>query len=92
MIVRILAEGQYQLPSAQLDSLNEIDNQVVDAVAANDQKKFQQFFDRMLNLVRDKGESLPPDVIAESQIILPQPDTTIEEARSLFTGEGLIPG
>ncbi len=91
MIVRILSEGQYQLPSAQLDSLNDLDNKVVDAVAAEDPKEFQQLFGRMLKLVREQGEPLPPDIISESQIILPAPDTTMDEARSLFSGEGLIP-
>ncbi|MBI2864312.1 MAG: hypothetical protein HYX94_07080 [Chloroflexi bacterium] len=92
MIVRILTEGQFQLPGAQLDKLNDLDNQVVDAVAAYDGKQFHHLFDQMLELVRDKGEPLPPELIAESQVILPAPDTTLDEARSLFTGEGLIPG
>ncbi|MDO8670851.1 MAG: hypothetical protein Q7O66_05405 [Dehalococcoidia bacterium] len=92
MIVRILSEGQYQLPGAQLDQLNDLDNQVVDAVAANDQEGFKVLFGRMLKLVREQGQPLPLEIISESQIILPDADTTMDEARLLFTGEGLIPG
>ena len=36
MIVRILTEGQYNLPGAYIDDLNAIDNELVDVVAAED--------------------------------------------------------
>ena len=32
MIVRILTEGQYNLPGAHVDELNEIDNELVEVV------------------------------------------------------------
>ena len=34
MIVRISSEGQYNLPGSFIDQLNEIDNELVEAVAA----------------------------------------------------------
>ena len=40
MIVRILTEGQYNLPSEYLDELNRIDNQIVDLVAKNSRVEF----------------------------------------------------
>ena len=52
----------------------------------------QAEFDRMLDLVRTHGEPLADDRLAASEVILPPPDTTLEEARAEFTGEGLIPG
>ena len=36
MIVRILSEGQFNLPGACIDELNEIDNQMVAAVESED--------------------------------------------------------
>ncbi len=92
MIVRILTEGQYSLPSAQLDQINEIDNKLVDAVASGDRKEYHQLFAKMIETVREKGKPLGPEALTESQIILPAPDTTLDEAKSLFTGDGLIPG
>jgi len=32
------------------------------------------------------------DRLEGSDVILPPPDTSLEEARAEFTGEGLIPG
>lgn len=92
MIVRISTEGQYRLPSAYLDKLNEVDNQLVDVVAQGDGKKFQKLFDKMLKLVREKGQPLKPDELVSSEVILPAPGTTIEDAKALFIGDGLIPG
>ncbi|MCL5962016.1 MAG: hypothetical protein M1358_22335 [Chloroflexi bacterium] len=92
MIVRISTEGQYRLPSGYLDKLNELDNQLVDVVAQGDENKFQKLLERMLKMVRDKGQPLKADELVGSEIILPPPGTTIEDARALFTGDGLIPG
>ena len=35
---------------------------------------------------------MPDDELAASDLILPPPDISLEEARAEFTGEGLIPG
>jgi PspAA-like protein len=41
--------------------------------------------------VRRAGEPLDEDELAESEVILPPPDTSFVEAAAEFTGEGLIP-
>lgn len=92
MIVRIATEGQYRLDSAYLDKLNEIDNAVVDAIAAGDEERFRSLLSSMLDLVRQHGTPVSADEFIESDVILPPPDTTFEEAKELFAGEGLIPG
>ncbi len=92
MIVRISSEGQYNLPGSFIDQLNEIDNALVEAVAAEDQGAFETLLKRMLDLVRDNGTPLPVDELVESDLILPEPDLTLLEAEELFVGEGLLPG
>ncbi len=92
MIVRISSEGQYNLPGSFIDQLNEIDNALVEAVAAEDQGDFETLLKRMLDLVRDNGTPLPVDELVESDLILPEPDLTLLEAEELFVGEGLLPG
>lgn len=92
MIVRISAEGQYSLPDGQAEALNELDNAAVAAVEAGDEDRFHECFDQMVSLVRGAGEPLADDDLSESDVILPPADTTLEEARADFTGEGLIPG
>ena len=46
----------------------------------------------MLELVRGEGAELGDDELEESDVILPPPDLSLEEAGAEFTGEGLIPG
>ncbi len=91
MIVRISTEGQYRLDSALLDKVNEMDNDLVNSIAEIDETEFRERFEAMLNLIRSQGKQLSDDELVESQIILPAPDITVEEARSYFTGEGLLP-
>ena len=92
MIVRISSEGQYNLPGSFIDQLNEIDNALVEAVAAEDQNSFEMLLKSMLDLVRDNGTPVPVDELVESDLILPEPDLTLLEAEELFVGEGLLPG
>ena len=92
MIVRISTEGQYRLPSSVLDRLNELDNQLVDAAARTDEESFRRLLAEMLDLVRMQGTPVPAEELVESDVILPPPDTSLEEARELFQGEGVIPG
>ncbi len=92
MIVRISSEGQYNLPGSFIDQLNGIDNELVEAVEASDQGQFEALLKQMLSLVREQGSPLPVDELVESDLILPEPDLTLKEAKELFVGEGLLPG
>ncbi len=92
MIVRILTEGQYDLPGSFIDDLNAIDNRLVEVVEMEDQALFEKHLKEMLDLVREKGTPVPIDEILESDLVLPEPDITLEEAEELFVGEGLLPG
>lgn len=92
MIVRILSEGQFNLPGACIDELNDIDNQMVAAVEAEDAANFARLLQEMLTLVREKGEPVPVDELVESDFILPETDLTLDEAEHIFIGDGLLPG
>lgn len=92
MIVRILTEGQYNLPGAYIDDLNRIDNELVEVVAAENKAEFERVLKQMLDLVREKGSPVPLDELVESDLVLPEPDITLLEAEEMFVGEGLLPG
>jgi hypothetical protein len=92
VIVRILGEGQFNLPGSVIDDLNDIDNRMVEAVATEDGAQFQSLLDEMFRLVRDRGEPLPLDQLVESDLILPETDLTLDEAEHIFIGDGLLPG
>ncbi|HEX6461192.1 MAG TPA: hypothetical protein VF032_19910 [Thermoleophilaceae bacterium] len=91
MIVRIAGEGQYELPDADAERLNELDNQAVAAVEAGNEEKFHELWNQMLDLVTSDGRELADDELVESDVILPPRDSTFEDAKSDFSGEGLIP-
>ena len=92
MIVRITNEGQYNLPGSFIDDLNQLDNELVEAVEEEDEAKFQDLLSRMLGMVRENGSPVPVDELVESDLILPEPDLTLLEAEEMFVGEGLLPG
>ena len=92
MIIRIMTEGQYNLPGAFIDDLNELDNKLVEIVEQEDRDQFEVTLKEMLDLVREKGTEVPVDELVESDLVLPEPDITLEEAEDLFVGEGLVPG
>lgn len=91
MIVRISSEGQYRLSSSLLDQVNDLDNELVERIASCDEAEFNQRFNAILDLIRREGEEVPLDELVESHVIIPNPDTTLEEARDFFTGDGLFP-
>jgi hypothetical protein len=91
VIVRISSEGQYRLPDEDAARLNELDNEAVAAAEAGDEARFQELWQQMLALVARDGIALESDELLESDVVMPPRDITLEEARSDFTGDGLIP-
>ena len=92
MIVRIATEGQYELGDDDVSSLNELDNQAVVACDTEDEQRFQAAVARLLDMVRTNGNPVGDDDLLPSDLILPPPDVSLEEAKAEFSGEGLIPG
>jgi hypothetical protein len=91
MIVRIATEGQYRLADEAVERINALDNEAVAAVEAGDAARFTELFGRIVALIRAEGTPLPEDELHGSDVIVPPPDTSFEEARHDFTGDGLIP-
>ena len=90
MIVRISTEGQYELDD-DVARLNELDNAAVAACEAGDEDRFRDVYTQLLDYVRSRGRPLGEDHLGGSDVILPPPDVSLEEAREGFSGEGLIP-
>jgi hypothetical protein len=91
MIIRIATEGQYKVSGQLVDKLNEIDDRIVDVVASGDEGGFRSLLGQMLTLVHEGGVAVADDELVSSDLILPSPDTTLDEAQKLFTGAGIIP-
>jgi hypothetical protein len=91
MIVRIMGEGQYRLSEETIERVNGLDNAAVAAVDSQDEDAFHEAFEELLDIIRNEGEHLGDEEIETSDVIVPPPDTSFEEAAAEFTGDGLIP-
>lgn len=85
MIVRILGEGQYDLEGEALHALKVADAHLLEVVASADEAAFRRAFDDILELVRGRGKQVPAARLVESDLVLPASDTSLHEARGLFT-------
>jgi hypothetical protein len=92
VIVRILGEGQVDVPDGELDALNDLDDALQRAVDGGDEEGFIQSLAALLSRVRDIGRPLPDEEIVASDLVLPSADASLAEVRELLGDEGLIPG
>jgi hypothetical protein len=91
VIVRIATEGQYEIAGDDYTQLNDFDDAVVAAVEARDEQAYAKAFTALIDYIRSAGTPVAEDDLRGSDVIVPPPDTDIEEAARDFTGEGLIP-
>jgi hypothetical protein len=94
MILRILGEGQFEVSDDRLGELNELDNEVQAAVESGDHDAFGRALAALVTGVRTAGKELPEDYLGPSDLVIPGPDSSLEEVRELLVDseEGLIPG
>jgi len=91
MIVRIMGEGQYEIDDELCKRLNELDDKAMQALEAGDEPELDRFLDEMASMVRSEGRELPEDDLSPSEALIPPSDLTLEETRTLFSEDGLIP-
>ncbi|WP_258360060.1 PspA-associated protein PspAA [Moorella sulfitireducens] len=84
MIIRILTEGQYRLTGEALAELDRLDDRLLDALETGNPEEYESSFREVLSLIRGRGMRIPDTELVESDLILPAPDTTFEEALDLF--------
>ena len=92
MIVRILGEGQFKVDDSAAAKLSQLDNELESAVERGDEAAFRQALTSLLDEVRAEGAPLPPDILEASELILPHPDSSMDQVRKLLSDDGLIPG
>ncbi|MFE3517299.1 hypothetical protein [Streptomyces sp. NPDC059166] len=92
MIVRIMGEGQVELADSHLAELNKLDEILLAEMESGDGPGFRTTLHALLDKVRELGSPLPDDSLEPSELILPAPDATLEEVRSMLRDDGLIPG
>jgi hypothetical protein len=92
MIVRILGEGQLDVPSDSLDELNRLDTDLQHACESENDAAFHTALNALLDRVRALGTVVPDDHLGPSELVFPSADATLAEVAELLGEEGLIPG
>ncbi|MEV0120274.1 hypothetical protein AB0I16_01760 [Streptomyces sp. NPDC050703] len=92
MIVRIMGEGQVKLADSHFAELNKLDDELLEEMESGDGPGFRATLLALLDKVRELGAPLPDDALEPSELILPAPDATLDEVRTMLSDDGLIPG
>jgi hypothetical protein len=92
VIVRILGEGQFDIPGEHLGELDLLDARLQSAAEAGDEAAFTAALQALRDAVLRLGVPVPAEALVASELVLPAQDTSLEQVRALLAGEGLIPG
>jgi len=84
MIVRILGEGRYDVPEADLPAIEQLDAQLVDALDHGDEAAFAGSLSDLIGQVRHVGAPIPPDDLRNSELAVPHEGSTLAEVRDLL--------
>ena len=101
LIVRVSGQGQFKVNEEILDRINDIDNSIVNLLENTDvdadanstkvkQKELNEKINEIISLIRTNGTPLDDKEITQSQIMIPNPDISVDEAKKIFRGEGII--
>jgi hypothetical protein len=93
-IVRIMGQGQYKVNEEIVKNINDIDNAIVQILQNADKSDDQEFktkIGHLVQIITSKGQRLDDKEIVESDIIVPDSDISIDEAKKVFKGDGIIP-
>ena len=90
VIVRLMGDAQYRVDDALKGRLNELDDEVAGRSRRTTRPPLAGLA-ALAEAVREHGERLADDSLEPSDAIVPPEDLSLEEARELLAGEGLIP-
>jgi len=88
VIVRILGEGQFDVPDADKGHLGELEAELNAAVDGNDEARFTSALAAVIAEVRVVGILLAPDAFTSSDLVVPFSDATLAETKSLLDEPG----
>ena len=84
MIVRILGEGHYEVPEADMPAVEQLDAELTDALDRGDDTAFASALSDLVGQIHHTGVLLPPDDLQPSGLVVPHPGSTLSEVRELL--------
>jgi hypothetical protein len=88
VIVRILGEGQFDVPDPDEVRLGELETELNAAVDGDDETAFDSALAAVIAEVRAVGTLLAPDSFTSSDLVVPFADATLAETKSLLDEPG----
>lgn len=92
IVVRIHGEDQYRLQQSNRAKLDQFDADLMAAIKAGDEPRFNGTLVQLLTWVRSTGQKLPQGDLSSSDVVLPSADMTLKEAQDLVAGEPVFSG
>jgi hypothetical protein len=86
-----MGEGQFRVDDSVAAKLNELDDEVARAVSDGDEAALWRGLQALADTVRSNGKRLDDTDLTPSDAIIPPEDLSLDEAKDLLEGEGLIP-
>jgi hypothetical protein len=88
VIVRILGEGRYEVPEADLPAIEQLDADLEDAIERKDEAAFTGALADLVGEVRHSGTLLGHDDTRPSELVVPHEGSTLGEVVALLADEG----
>jgi hypothetical protein len=87
VIVRILGEGRYEVPDADLQAIEQLDSRLEEAIDRGDESSFSGTLADLIAEVRNTGKLVSPDDLRTSGLAVPHEGSTLSEVRALLAEE-----
>ena len=87
MIIRILGDGQFEVPDSNKQKLDELDAAVERAVTASDEVAFTSALSALDAEIRRVGTPIDASTILPSDLILPHEGASLSEISELLGSE-----
>lgn len=98
-IIRISGGGQYEIDNNILTQINSIDDEIVNVLKSQStsqsnleavKKEIKEKLEEITSFVMSNGRPIVDTEIVKSNLYIPNPDISVEEAQNVFKGEGII--
>ncbi len=87
MIVRILEEGQWDVPDSSMEKIEKLDDTLEDALNSGDEIAFKSSLDAIIVKIKELGTKVEDDRILPSDLMLPGGEYSLEETKQLLQDE-----
>jgi len=91
-VVRIHGEDQFRLQQSDRARLDQFDADLMSAIKAADEPRFNATLSQLLGWVRSSGQKLPDGDLSASDVVLPSADMMLKDAQDLVAGEPAFAG